>query len=197
GIAPLVRVPANTPEWISRVLDGGAMGIIAPHVSSVDEARRVVAAARFAPLGGRSVASGMALLDYRNFPADEAALALNETTLVMVQFEDTAAIDQADAIMAVDGVDLCMVGFTDLTASMGIAGQYGHARVREAFAHTVAACRRHGKYAGIGGLASRPDLVAEFVAMGGRYVSTGTDLGFLLAAATGKAAQVHELNKLV
>ena len=53
--------------------------------------------------------------------------------------------------------------------------------MREAYARTIAACRKHGKHAGVGGLASRPNLVAEFVRMGARYVSTGTDLAFLLA----------------
>ncbi len=54
GIAPFVRVPANTPDYISRVLDGGALGIIAPHVGSAQEARAVVKAAKFPPLGERS-----------------------------------------------------------------------------------------------------------------------------------------------
>ena len=59
GITPMVRVPANTPEWISRVLDAGAWGVIAPHIRSADEARAVVAAAKFPPLGERSANSGL------------------------------------------------------------------------------------------------------------------------------------------
>jgi 2-keto-3-deoxy-L-rhamnonate aldolase RhmA len=65
--------------------------------------------------------------------------------------------------------------------------------VREAYARTIAACRRHGKHVGVGGLATRPKLAAEFVAMGARMVSTGTDIQFLLGAATEKARQVHEI----
>ena len=57
----------------------------------------------------------------------------------------------------------------------------------------IAACRRHGKHVGVGGLASRPDLIAEYVRMGARYVSTGTDIGFLLGAATQRAKQVQEI----
>jgi 2-keto-3-deoxy-L-rhamnonate aldolase RhmA len=64
-----------------------------------------------------------------------------------------------------------------------------------AYARTIAACRKHGKHTGVGGLATRPQLVAEFVKMGARYVSTGTDLAFLLAAATDKAKQVQEIQR--
>ena len=59
--------------------------------------------------------------------------------------------------------------------------------MRDAYARAIAACRRHGKHVGVGGLASRPDLIAEYVRMGARYVSTGTDIGFLLGAATQRA----------
>ena len=80
-----------------------------------------------------------------------------------------------------------MIGSNDLLADWGLAGQYEHSRLRDAYAKTMAACRKHGKHVGVGGLASRPQLAAEFVRLGARYVSTGTDLGFLLAACTAKA----------
>ena len=72
-------------------------------------------------------------------------------------------------------------------------GQYDDPRVREVYARTIAACRRHGKHCGVGGLSTRPDLVAEFVRMGARYVSTGTDIGFLIGACAAKAKQVREI----
>src|SRR5256884_7707293 len=72
GIAPFVRVPANTPEYISRVLDGGALGIIAPHIRSADEAKAVVRVAKFPPLGERSNAGGLPHLHFRAFPVAEA-----------------------------------------------------------------------------------------------------------------------------
>src|SRR5262249_34264844 len=76
GIAPFVRVPANTPDYISRVLDGGALGVIAPHIRSADEAKAVVRAAKFPPLGERSNAGGLPHLHFRSFPAAEACAAL-------------------------------------------------------------------------------------------------------------------------
>lgn len=193
GIAPFVRVPANTPDYISRVLEGGALGIIAPHVRSAAETRAVVRAAKFSPLGERSNAGGLPHLHFRSFPAPEAYAALNEATMVIVQFESAAALDKTEEIVAVDGVDMVLVGLNDLLADWGIPGEYDHPRVREAYARTIAACRKQGKHCGVGGLATRPDLVADFVRMGARYVSTGTDLAFLLSACTARAKQVREI----
>jgi 4-hydroxy-2-oxoheptanedioate aldolase len=193
GIAPFVRVPANTPDYVSRVLDGGALGVIAPHIRSADEAKAVVSAAKFPPLGERSNAGGLPHLHFRSFPAAEACAALNDATMVVVQFESAAALDRAEEIVAVDGVDMVLLGLNDLLADWGIPGEYDHPRVREAYAKTIAACRKRGKHCGVGGLATRPDLMAEFVKMGARYVSTGTDLAFLLSACAARAQQVREI----
>jgi len=193
GIAPFVRVPANTPEYISRVLDGGALGVIAPHIGSPEEAREVVKAAKYPPLGGRSNAGTLPHLHFRAFPAAEANAALNDATMVIVQFETAAALVKADDIIAVKGVDMVLIGLNDLLADWGIPGEYDDPRVREAYAKVIAACRKRGKHCGVGGLASRPDLAAEFVRMGARYVSTGTDLAFLLAACAARAKQVKEI----
>jgi 4-hydroxy-2-oxoheptanedioate aldolase len=193
GIAPFVRVPANTPDYIARVLEGGALGIIAPHVHSATDAREVVKAAKFHPFGERSNASGLPHLHYRSFPAPEAYAALNDATMVIVQAESAAALERTEEIVAVDGIDMILVGLNDLLADWGLPGQYDHPRVREVYAATIAACRRHGKHCGVGGLSSRPDLVAEFVRMGARYVSTGTDIGFLIGACAAKAKQVRDI----
>jgi len=193
GIAPFVRVPSTRPEHVSRALDAGALGVIAPHIRSAAEARAVVASAKFPPHGGRSTGGGLPHLHYRSFPAAEANAAMNEATMVVVQFETADAIERAEEIAEVEGVDMVLIGTNDLLADMGIPGQYEHGRVREAYARTIAACRKHGKHVGVGGLASRPALAAEFVKMGARYVSTGTDLTFLLAESTARAKQVHSI----
>lgn len=193
GLTPLVRVPSHTPEFICRLLDGGALGVIAPHVRSAEDARRVVAYAKFPPAGERGAGGALAHFGFRNVPVAEANAALNAATMVVIMMETVAALDHVEEIAAVEGVDLLLVGTNDLCAELGIPGQYDHPLVRDAYARTIAACRMHGKHVGVGGLASRPDLIAEFVRAGARYVSTGTDLGFLVAAASEKAAFVHGL----
>jgi 4-hydroxy-2-oxoheptanedioate aldolase len=92
-----------------------------------------------------------------------------------------------EEIIAVDGVDMLLIGSNDLCAEMGITGQFDHPRLTDAFARAVAAARSVGKHVGVGGLAARDDLMTQFVQMGARYVSTGTDLGFLLEACAQRA----------
>src|ERR1700742_1524830 len=87
GVTPMARAPANTPEYIQRVLDAGALGIIAPGVRSAEEARAVVKAAKFAPLGERGAGGALPHLEYRSFPTAEANAAINDATMVIVQFE--------------------------------------------------------------------------------------------------------------
>src|SRR5947207_4448450 len=122
-VPAFVRVPANTPEYISRVLDGGALGVIAPGVRSAGEARAVVAAAKYPPLGERGLSAGLPQLQFRAFPATETLPALNDATLVSVQFESKAALEAMDEIDAVGGVYLVMIGTNDLMVDLGIPGQ--------------------------------------------------------------------------
>src|SRR3954471_6140677 len=105
GIPALVRVPANTPEYISRVLDGGALGVIAPGVRSAEEAHAVVAAARYPPAGARGLVAGLPHFGFRSVAAAEALPALNQATLVMVQCESAASLDATEEIVAIEGID--------------------------------------------------------------------------------------------
>lgn len=188
GITPLVRVPASRPEYIGRALDGGALGVIAPHVSSAAEVEAVVRQARFPPAGERSAGGPLPHLGYRSFPAAAANAQLDAATMVVAMIESKPALDAVEAIAAVDGLDLLLIGTNDLCAACGITGQFDHPLVREAYARTLAACRRHGKHTGVGGLGSRPDLIEEFVSQGARYVSAGSDLTFLMTGAAAGAA---------
>jgi 2-keto-3-deoxy-L-rhamnonate aldolase RhmA len=195
GLTPLVRVPAVTADYVGRVLDGGAMGVIAPHIRSAAEARALVDLVKFPPLGSRSAGGALSHVGYRNFPAAEFNAAMNDTTSVVVMLETVAALDNVEAIIAVDGVDLLLIGSNDLCAEMGIPGRFDHPRLKDAFARSIAAARAAGKHVGVGGLASRDDLMAQFVRMGARYVSTGTDLAFLLGACEQRARLVREMSK--
>ena len=140
--------------------------------------------------GERSNTGLFPQLRYRPFPAAETGAAINAATLVIVQVESLDALASADEIAAVEGVDLVLVGLNDLLGDLGLAGQYDHPKVDEIYARVIAACRRSGKHCGVGGLANRPDLMERYVRQGARYVSSGTDLAFLLGAASARAAQI-------
>lgn len=192
GIDCFARVPVNTSDYISRVLDGGCTGVIVPGVSSAVEARAAVDAAKYAPVGARGVSGALPVTGFRLIP--DLYAEVNAVTTVIVMFESGAALAAADEIAAVEGVDIVMIGTNDLLAELGLpAGDFDNPAIQDAYARTIEACAKYGKYVGIGGLASRPDLVAEFVQMGARYVSTGTDLNFLLTAAREKAKAVAVL----
>ncbi|MEC7304213.1 MAG: aldolase/citrate lyase family protein, partial [Pseudomonadota bacterium] len=189
GGITLARVPANTPDYIPRVLGGGCMGVIAPGVASAAEAQAVVDAAKYAPIGARGVSGALPVTGLRPIP--ELYAKVNAVKTVIVMFDSGAALNAADDIAAVDGVDIVMIGTNDLLAELGLpAGNFDNLAIKDAYQRTINACSKHGKHVGVGGFASRPDLIAEFVEMGARDVSSGTDLNFLLAAAREKAAAV-------
>ena len=193
GITPLVRVPANTPDYICRVLDGGAMGVITPHVRSAEEARAMVELVKFPPLGARSAGGVLSHYGYRSYPMLETQAAMNDATSLVVMLETVAALENVEAIIGTEGVDMLLVGSNDLCGEMGINGQYDHPDLAAAFERAIAAARAVGKHVGVGGLASRNDLMEKFVKMGARYVSTGNDLGFLLTESTRKAKFVRDI----
>jgi 2-keto-3-deoxy-L-rhamnonate aldolase RhmA len=192
GIAPIVRVPHKQYWLATRVLDGGALGIVMPHVDTAAEAAEVVDHLKYPPAGHRSVAGGPPQLGFRAVPTGEATAALNAATLVSVMLETPQAIAQADAIAAVPGVDVLLIGTNDLTMELGLPGQLGHPKVVAAYETVIAACRKHGKWAGMGGVYTE-DLMPKYIAMGARFVLAGADLGMLMGAATQRAKFIRGL----
>jgi len=195
GVTPFARVPTLGPEYVQRVMDAGAMGVIAPHVRSAEEAKALVGMVKFPPVGRRSAAGHAAQLGFGSFPAREAQAALNEVTMVIPMVETAEALENIGEIASVPGVDMVLVGANDLTAEMGIAGEFDHPRLTEGLRRVINECRARGKHVGLGGLSGRPDRVAEFVKMGARFVSTGTDLGFLADACVQQVRKVRALER--
>jgi 4-hydroxy-2-oxoheptanedioate aldolase len=193
GITPLVRVPANTPEYICRVLDGGGADVRGDDAHRAAEAREMVELVKFPPLGHRSAGGALSQYHYRSFPMAETNAAMNDATSLVVMMETVAALENVEEIIATEGVDMLLIGSNDLCGEMGITGQYDHPRLKDAFARCIAAADKVGKHVGIGGLASRDDLMTQYVQMGARYVSTGTDLAFLIAASAQRARFVRDI----
>ncbi len=183
GVTPLVRVPGHDGPFLSRVLDGGAQGIIVPHVNSADEARSVVAAARFPPQGRRSVMGSGPGVAYRALPLREINDLLNARTLLIAMIETPEAVADADAIAAVDGIDMLLVGSNDLCTEMGIPGELRHPRLRAAYASIAAACASQGKVLGVGGIRGDTELQRDLVGLGARFVVAGSDVQYLMNAA--------------
>ena len=189
GVTPLVRVPGLDPSFIARVMDSGAMGIIVPGVESADEARAAVRAVKHAPLGERSLAVPRPNCTTAPCPPTRSSVNSTRHPWWSPMIESQAGLDAADAIAAVDGVDMILVGANDLSVELGIAGQMDDPRVHEAYLQVIKVCQANGKAVGIGGLGGRPDLIRKYLELGAGYVSTGNDISFLSGAAAQKRQQ--------
>ena len=187
GITPIVRVPGFQHFHATRVLDGGAQGIVVPHVDTPEVAAQMVSNCRYPPVGHRSVVGALPQIDFAARPLGEATREINAATLVVVMIETPAAVGNAEAIAAVEGVDALLVGTNDLCMEMGIPGQVDAPQVAEAQQRVVDACRAHGKYPGMGGV-YEPSLMTRYIEMGMRLILSGSDLSFMMAGAKERAA---------
>jgi 2-keto-3-deoxy-L-rhamnonate aldolase RhmA len=123
GITAIARPVSRSAEHILQVLDRGVMGVQVPHVNTAAEAREVVAAVKFHPLGKRSIAAGTraAVYDAHGSLTDYVKAA-NDATLIAVQIEDKEAVDNLDQLLKIDDIDVFFVGPSDLSQSMGFPG---------------------------------------------------------------------------
>ncbi len=192
GIVPIVRVCRDALDEGTRALDNGALGIVVPHVDTREQAQQIVHAFRFHPLGGRSTGGPSAQFGYRPPPALEMQATLNRELLVIPMIETPLAVENADAIAAVEGVDALLIGTNDLCLEMGIAGQIAHPDVEAAYRQVGAACHRHGKIFAMGGVYDQ-DNTARYIGIGARMVLAGNDHGLLLAAATARSEFIRGL----
>jgi 2-keto-3-deoxy-L-rhamnonate aldolase RhmA len=192
GVTPIVRVCAGALDEATRALDNGALGIVVPHVDTAAEAKRIAAAFHYPPMGTRSWGGPPAAYGYQPPATAEAQDAINAEILTIVMLESPEAISNADAIAAVPGVDVLFIGTSDLTAELGISGQMGHAKVIEAYQTVGDACRRHGKTLGMGGVYDEENA-SRYVAMGARFLLTGSDHSYIVAGAHQRSAFFNHL----
>ena len=192
GIAPIARVPNGEYAIATRALDNGALGIVMPHVDTAAEAREVVDRLKYPPVGHRSMGGIGPHYGLRSASSGEAASALNAANLTIVMLETPTAIDNAAEIASVPGVDVLLIGTNDLCAEMGIHGDFGNARVGEAYQAMIAACKRHGKFPGLAGVYNE-ELMARYIGLGARFVLSGNDANLLTAAATARAGVLRKM----
>lgn len=190
GVTPVVRV-AGLEHWhASRILDNGAQGVVFPHVDSKAQALRVASACRFPAIGQRSMGGALAQVEYKTLPVGDVARLVAEETLVVVMIESPAGVANAEEIASVPGVDALLIGTNDLCFEMGIPGQFNDPRVAEAYKKVIAACRKHGKFPGMGGMYT-PELLERHIGMGVQLVLCGSDFSLLLQAGAARAQLVR------
>jgi 4-hydroxy-2-oxoheptanedioate aldolase len=182
----VVRPPVADPVLIKQYLDIGVRTLLVPMVDTAEQAKRVVASTRFPPAGIRGVASATSRAS--GFGTNAKYLAETHHSLcVIVQIESRTALDQLEAIAAVDGVDGMFIGPGDLAGSLGHLGNPAHPDVRAAIEKAISRIRASGKPAGI--FARDADQAKTYMAAGVSFVSVGSDVGLLAAGARELAAR--------
>jgi len=179
GAVPMARVPWNDTIWIQRTLDAGALGLVVPMVNTAEDARSVVGNMKYATQGQRSFGGSRVASyidgDYRTWT--------DENLAVIVMIETIQAVENAEAIMAVDGVVGCFIGPNDLALSMGLTpNDTGPGTVHEAAIQRVlAACKKTGKAAGKHCFTSAE--LNQRIREGFQFLALLSDAGFMNMAA--------------
>jgi 4-hydroxy-2-oxoheptanedioate aldolase len=182
GVIPLARVPWNTGENIKRVLDNGAFGIVVPMVNSRAEAEAVVHAARYQPLGNRSIGGQLHAANFETDPATYYAKA-DEEILVVVMIEHVDAVEAADEILSVAGIDAVFIGPNDLLNSMGEPPSFDsqHKAFVDAVQHVLKTAQKQGVAAGMRTIDA--EGARQRIAEGFQFIAVASEAGFMLSKA--------------
>jgi 4-hydroxy-2-oxoheptanedioate aldolase len=190
GCVPLARIHCCRHDLIKSVLDCGAMGIVVPMVMNAEEARTIVAAAKYPPLGNRSVGGGLHALNY-GATADDYFLKADHEVLVVIQTEHIDAVEIADEIYSVPGIDAVFVGPNDLAASL--RDEKGIAPTKEVMEATLTrireACRRHGVASGLH--VQTIEQAKRRIDEGWQFIAVASELKFMLQGASEVAKAIH------
>ncbi len=192
GVTPIIRVPGHEAFHATRLLDTGAQGIVVPHVNTAEEAAEVARVCLFPPKGTRSIPGLLPQMNFEQHPPAKVVEAVNDETLIVAMIESAEGLANVDAIAAVPGIDVLLVGCTDLAADLGITGQLGHSRIGEAIDRVCAACHKHGKVPGVGGVYDEA-LMTAYIQKGSRFILSGSDLAFLMSGAKSRAAMLRAI----
>jgi len=176
GCVPLARVPEGNHAYIKRALDAGAWGIVVPMVDTVEQARTAIAAAKYPPVGNRSLGGGMHSLNFAA-SAGEYYRRANDEILVVLQTESARGIENAEAIYALPGVDAIFVGPVDLRANLprGPEGREADdATFEAALASVIATGKKTGTPTGMHCMTTESALARA--AEGMQFIAMGSDL---------------------
>jgi 2-keto-3-deoxy-L-rhamnonate aldolase RhmA len=178
-LAPIVRPPGTSkPHDLTRCLDAGAMGLLLPNVETAAQAEEIVHATKYYPRGRRPMNLRLPATDYRPGKPQPTADFLNANTVLIAMIETQAALDQVDAIAAVDGIDGLMVGPDDLTQDWGTPGQFDDPRLEAAHLRVIEAAKKHCKVCGSS--VQNAAAAEKWVARGWQWLPYANDTAMLL-----------------
>jgi len=164
---------------VSRALDCGATGGMVPMIKNAAAAKLLAGWSKYAPVGVRGLGGNSAHSDYRDVGGDSVRFMAetNPKVLTIAQIELESAVEDADAIAAVDGIDALLIGPADLSISLGVSGEFNHPKMDEAIGKVAAACKKHGK---VFGMHAAEPLIRKWIPQGLTLRMSLMDVGILL-----------------
>ena len=176
GIAPMIRVPHLETHFISRVLDAGAEGIMVPMTSRREQAETIVRYSKYTPIGQRGFGAQTGQTNYKPLKALEFMKEANDHTVIIAQIETREAIENIDAIISVEGIDVGLIGPNDLSISLGIPDQMGSDVLKKAIDKVVETAKKRGKATGIH--IGNIEAIKTWRAKGMTVLAYSTDISF-------------------
>lgn len=177
GITPLVRVPDKQYPYIARALDVGAQGVMVPRLRSAADVRDVVNTMKYPPMGGRGCSFSRGHTDFQGGSLPENMSAANDETLLIIQVETRDLIDDIETVATIPGVDVLLIGPTDLSIDLGLPGQLDSAPLLAAIDRTIEACQKHGVMPGI--QMNDLDRLVHWAEKGMRVLSSFSEVALL------------------
>ncbi|WP_126664506.1 HpcH/HpaI aldolase family protein [Haloterrigena salifodinae] len=187
--AAIVRVPLNDPGWIKRVLDLGVAGLMIPMIETAEQAAQAVDAMQYPPAGTRGVAPARAS-DYGRTFGEYFETADDELTTIL-QIETERGVENASDILAVDGVDAVIIGHGDLSASLGVFGEWENERFESALDSIVTTARDYDTAVGM--LATDRESIHRWTDADVDFLIAGADIVYLSEGSDAARAEFEDL----
>lgn len=179
GMECFVRIAPTDYAVVTRCLEAGGGGVMAAQIVSADQAEEFVRWSKFAPRGARGLNTGGWDGQFASIPPAKFCEQANEKSFVAIQIETVSALEQCDAIAAIDGVDLLFVGPSDLSQGLGVTGDFFHEKCVAALDRVAAACKNHGKH--WGAVCPNMEYASLLVDKGCRLLSPTSDAKIISA----------------
>jgi 2-keto-3-deoxy-L-rhamnonate aldolase RhmA len=181
GMPALVRIPELRREWVLKVLEMGAEGLLLPDTKTSAQAAEMVRYGKYAPMGERGVSMSRPHTDYQKVDALQYMRQANEDTLLLCQIESRTGVGNIHEILSVEGIDGAIIGPNDLSQDYGMLGQYDAPPLREAFHRVMEAARQTGKFSGVHFASAEKEKV--WVEAGMQLNMCNSDIGLMAAGA--------------
>ena len=180
GLTPIVRIPDLTYPYVAQTLDAGAQGIMVPRITEPQQVRQAVQMMKYPPIGQRGNAQSRGYTNFKSGPVTEVLAAVNQETMLIVQIETRAALENLEEIITIPGVDAAFIGPNDLSIALGLPGQLESAEVQAAIKRTITTCQQHGVIPALH--MNDVKLATYWAGQGMRLISIGSEASLLIKA---------------